>query len=140
MISLITAKIIRTNAQYAYKLKGKGEKYLVRHAEGESAADIIIDYLTPYAVEGAPVSIESVVVQKSAEVLEGSHEDCPIYKCAIRLEEILEEGKTHKVRRNVFIPALDPGEALKFVEEEMSGGTYDYEILSVQKTNIIEIK
>lgn len=139
MISLVTAKVIRANEQYNYKLKGKGEKYLVNHNEGESASDIIVDYLTPYAVEGSVVSIESVMVQKSTEILDSKDEDCPIYKCSIRLEELLEDGKTRKVQRKIFVQASNPAEAIALVENEMTG-LYEYEVLSVTKTNIIEIK
>lgn len=139
MISIVTAKVIRANAQYAYKLKGKGEKYLVKHQEKESAADIVVKYLTPYVVENAPLSIESVVVQKSSEVLNEGEGYERIYKCSLRLEEELESGKVHWVQRKVFVSALSIADALKFVEEDMSGTVYDYEILSVQKTNIIEI-
>ena len=139
MISIVTAKVIRANAQYAYKLKGKGEKYLVWHDEGESAADIVVKYLTPYVVENAPLSIESVVVQKSAEVLNEGQGYERIYKCSLRFEEELESGKVHWVQRKVFLPASSVTEAVKLVEEDMSGTVYNYEILSVQKTNIIEI-
>lgn len=140
MISLVTANVIRANARYTYKLKGKGEKYLVEHNEDESAADKIVQYLTPYAVTGTTVSIESVVVQKNSEVLTGSHEDCPVYKCTIRGEETTDEGVIRKYQRKYFIQALNPVEAIGMIQDACDGMTDDYEILSVAKTNIIEIK
>lgn len=140
MISLVTAKVIRANAQYAYKLKGKGEKYLVEHNEDESAADKIVRNLTPYTITGTTVSIESVVVQKSSEVLDSNYEDCPVYKCTIRGEETTDEGRIRKYQRKYFIQALDPVEAIEMIHAARHGTTDDYEILSVAKTNIIEIK
>lgn len=41
-ISLVTARVIRRNELYGYKLKGKGEQYLVRHQEGENAGVVSI--------------------------------------------------------------------------------------------------
>ena len=140
MISLVTAKDIRANAQHAYKMKGKGEKYLVCHEEGESATDIIVDYLTPYALEGTPIHIESVVVQKNSEILESEHEDCPIYKLSVRGVEDTDDGRVKKFLRRMFVQAISPDLALELAKNNIRGCVSEYEILSVQKTPIIEIK
>ena len=140
MISLVTAKVIRANAQYAYKLKGQGEKYLVEHNDNESASDKIVEYLTPYAVYGCPVQVESVAVQKKSEILIGNHEDCPIFKCCVRGMETDVDGKSRKFQRRYFAQAIDPIEAIAMVQEAFEDTACEYEILSVAKTNIIEIK
>lgn len=55
-LSLVTAKVIRENENYSYKLVGKGEKYLVRHEEAGNAGDKVIEEITPFAKE--PIVIE----------------------------------------------------------------------------------
>lgn len=139
MISLVTAKVTRANDMYAFLKNGKCEKYLVRHNENESATGIIVEYLTPYAVEYRPVSIENVVEQKDTEVLESAHEDCPIYKVVIRGMEDTLDGRMRKFSRKVFVQAPSLDIALKQTEEAW-GNVDEYEVVSVQKTPIIEIK
>ena len=55
-LSIVVAKVVRENAQYKYKLVGKGERYLVQHQEGDNPGNAVMKYLTPYAKE--PVVIE----------------------------------------------------------------------------------
>lgn len=62
-LSLVTAKITRENEQYNYRIVGRGEKYLVKHEDGENAGDKVIEKLTPFAKE--PIVIEQVVLQKN---------------------------------------------------------------------------
>jgi len=69
-LSLVTAKVVRENEQYAYKLVGKGEKYLVLHEDGEKPEDVVISELAPFSKE--PVSVESVVLQKKLRNNRGS--------------------------------------------------------------------
>lgn len=46
-LSIVVAKVVRENAQYKYKLVGKGERYLVHHQEGDNSGNAVMKYLTP---------------------------------------------------------------------------------------------
>lgn len=138
MISIVTAKIIRKNEQYNYRVVGKGERYLVVHEDGEGAGDVVLQYLAPYAQE--PVVIEATALQKSTEIigLDEPEEGCGIYKASVVFRELLESGKTKKTTRRYYILAEELSSAHEKLDEFLCAMVQDYEVVSVSKTNIIE--
>lgn len=137
MLSIVTARVARQNEHYNY-VATKGEKYLVRHEEGESASNIIVEHLSPYAI--SPVQIESVVVQKSTDLLAEPQEALPIYKATVQ-ELLLNEknGKTKRKTHKYYLQAQDFAGALDRVEDELCHLMGNFEIQSITKTPIIEI-
>lgn len=139
MISIVTAKVVRKNEQYNYRLVGKGERYLVSHEDGESAGDKVVEYLTPYAEE--PVVIEATSLQKSTEVVivDGVEESDTLYKASV--QEILvseDSGKVKRITRKYFVLARNFAEAHENLEVFLGGMCGTFEIGSITKTNIIE--
>lgn len=135
-ISLVTAKVVRENEQYNYKLVGKGEKYLVQHNEGENAGEKVMEYLTPYAKE--PVIIESVVLQKSyAEIIGEVDSNKSIFRANIEVVVLDKDGqKTQKTAHKYYIF----GSSVKDVVAVIEGlGYLDFAISSIARTNIIEV-
>lgn len=135
-LSLVTAKIVRENAQYAYKLVGKGEKYLVRHQDGDNAGAKVMEYLAPYAKE--PVVIEAVALQKNIEFLNPDNTKDNIYKCVIEYHLLNEDtGKETKVRKGCYVYATSPKEVIDIIDEH----TYfaDSAVTSISLTKIIEL-
>lgn len=135
-ISLVTARAVRQNAQYTYKLKGKGEQYLVIHEDGENAGDKVLEYLTPYVV--SPVTIEAIKLQKNVEfVNEGDVKD-HIYKCVVEYVTLNDKsGKETRVRKPLYVFGNDVRDALHGVEE--SFGMEADVIKSISLTKIIEL-
>lgn len=132
-ISLVTARVVRRNAQYAYKLVGKGEQYLVRHEDGDNAGDKVLEYLAPYAAE--PVTIEAVRLEKNVEFLNAEDVRDQIYKCTIEYVTLNEKmGKETKVRRSRYVYANSCKEAID-VACELEAGC----VTSVSLTKIIEL-
>lgn len=136
-LSLVTAKVVRENAQYSYKVVGRGEKYLVQHEEGENAGDKVLEYLAPYAKE--PVIIESVALQKSGEII-GDASDAFVYKAKVEFIEVNgDTGKEKKVTRNHFVCANSTREAFDVVADYLSGFISDNSVSALSRTKIIEI-
>lgn len=135
-LSLVTAKVIRENENYSYKLVGKGEKYLVRHEEAGNAGDKVIEEITPFAKE--PIVIEQVSLQKNTEII-GYENSEFIFKASVEFIELKDNGKEYKVKRNYFVLANSIQEALDtlkgFTEISMS----DNYITSITRTKIIEV-
>lgn len=140
MISIVTAKIIRKNEQYNYRVVGKGERYLVVHEDGEGAGDVVLQYLAPYAQE--PVVIEATALQKSTEIIgldnPEAEERCGIYKASVVFRELLESGKTKKTTRRYYILAEELSYAHGMLDDFLCSMVQDYEVVSISKTNIIE--
>ncbi|MDN4754435.1 hypothetical protein QYZ87_07830 [Porphyromonadaceae bacterium W3.11] len=70
-ISLVTARVVRENEQYAYKLVGKGEKYLVRHEDGDNAGESIreaLNVMDDFHVL-ADVAVTSIAITNISGVL-----------------------------------------------------------------------
>lgn len=137
MLSVITARVARQNEHYNY-VATKGEKYLVCHEEGESASDMIIAYLTPYAI--SPVQIESIVVQKNTDLLTTPEVDLTIYKATVQ-EHVLNEknGKTKRITHKYYLQGEHIGQALEMLEKELSCLFSHFDIVTITKTPIIEI-
>lgn len=132
-LSLVTAKVIRENEQYAYKLVGKGEKYLVFHDEVEKAEDSVIIELTPFSKE--PVSIDSVVVQKNCEIIGDSEREL-IFKASIKfmyLDEI--SGKEKKTTRKLFVHADSVKDAANAIYAEIP----EAHLSSISETKILDV-
>lgn len=135
-ISLVTAKVVRENEQYAYKLVGKGEKYLVRHQDGDNAGDKVLAYLSPYAKE--PVCIEAVALQKNIEFVNPEEPADHIYKCAVEYSTLNEEtGKEQTVRKSYYVYADTVRGVMTTLEDVMRFN--DVAITSISRTKIIEL-
>ena len=133
-LSLVTAKVIRENEQYAYKLVSKGEKYLVLHEDGEKAEDRVISELSPFAKE--PVVIDSVVVQKSAEVVDAKDGADFVFKIAVKaiyIDEI--SGKEKKVTRKLFVRAFSIENAISAAKKHEPFGN----VASISETKILDV-
>ena len=136
-LSLVTAKITRENEQYNYRIVGRGEKYLVKHEDGENAGDKVIEKLTPFAKE--PIVIEQVVLQKTTEII-GEPDEEFIYKAQIQFLEVNENtGKEKKMTRNYFVCANSTRDAFEVLSDYIDGFFSDSSIVSVVRTKIIEI-
>jgi len=132
-LSLVTAKVVRENDQYAYKLIGKGEKYLVFHEDLEKAEDTVILELTPFSKE--PVSIDSVIVQKNSEII-GDSESEQIFKASVKfmyLDEI--SGKEKKSSRKLFVRADTIEAAILVISSEIPEG----HLASITETKIFDV-
>lgn len=46
-MSIVTVTVTRENEQYAYKIVGKGEQYLVLHDDGQNAAEAVLKEVEP---------------------------------------------------------------------------------------------
>lgn len=135
-ISLVTARIVRQNAQYAYELKGKGEQYLVRHEEGENAGEKVVEYLTPYAAQ--PVVVEAVALQKGVEFINADNQKDGIYRCVVEyVETDMDTNKEKKVRRVLYVYANSIRQTLHAVDEDF--GMEMMSVASVSRTKIIEL-
>ena len=133
-LSLVTAKVVRENEMYRYKLVGKGEKYLVAHEDMENPGDKVVVELTPFAKE--PVVIEQVVLQKNVEFIESDGD--VIYKSAVEYIE-LNENTGKKVRRNYYLRANSTKEAFDVLSDYISVFVSDNSIVSVVRTKIIDV-
>lgn len=136
-ISLVTAKVVRENEKYKYKLVGKGEKYLVQHEDGDHPGDRVIEELSPYAVE--PVQIEGIASLKKTEIIES--EGDVTYKVVVEFLEVGEVSqKLKKTKYNYFVRSnefLD--DVIVQVRKYLSSSVSDWAIVSCSRTNIIDI-
>ena len=132
-LSLVTAKVVRENEQYAYKLVGKGEKYLVLHDELEKAEDSVMTELTPFSKK--PISIDSVVVQKNCEII-GDSECELIFKASVKFmyfDEI--SGKEKKSTRKLFVRADSVKDAATVIYSEIP----EAHLSSITETKILDV-
>lgn len=135
-LSTVTARIVRENEQYKYKIKGKGEKYLVIHEEGENAGDIVVEYLSPFAKE--PVKIEQTTLLKGRPEIIGEGDN--IFQAKIEYISVDEnKGKERKITNTYFVQAGHIREAFDALAEFISDFVSDACITSVSKTKIIEV-
>lgn len=132
-LSLVTAKVVRENEQYAYKLVGKGEKYLVLHEDGQKAEDRVISELSPFAKE--PIVIDSVVVQKKSEII-GDFKCDIIFKAVVKLayyDEI--SGKEKTSSNKLFVFAESAKNAISVILEEIP----ESHLVSISETKILDV-
>lgn len=137
-LSTVTARIVRESEQckYKLKLKGKGEKYLVLHDEGENAGDIVMAYLSPFAKE--PVKIQQTTLLKGRTEIIGKGET--IFQAKIEFVTIDEnKGKERKVSETYFVKSDGIREAFEELAEFVSGFISDAAITSVVRTKIVEV-
>lgn len=136
-ISLVTARVVRSNEQYGFKLKGKGEQYLVRHQEGENSGDKVVEYLQPFAIE--PIIIEAVRLEKGVDFLNQEEKRARIYKCTVEYIVLNEStGRESKVRKGKYLYADDCQDALNCVENSL-GPAERAGVVSMALTKIIEL-
>lgn len=136
-LSLVTAKVVRENEQYSYKLVGKGEKYLVIHEDGENAGEKVMKELAPYAKE--PIVIESVVLKKQHEVVQIYDGGC-VYQVVVECAEENEKtGKVRKFKIYYYVKANTTRDAFESIAEHLVGFVSDIAIVGVQCTKIIDI-
>lgn len=139
--SIVTVKIVRKNDQYAYKLKGKGEQYLVTHEDGAKPEDSVIEHLSDYAQ--VPIQVESIITCKNnPEILpfDPAEGDTIIYKAIVQLVSFSEEtGKETKQTVPVYIHSESIDKALSQLIEHSSSWISDVNIKSISKTNLIEV-
>lgn len=133
-ISIVVAKVVRSNEQYQYKVVGKGEKYLVAHADNENAGDKVVEYLKPFAKE---IRVESISLQNNSEALCGVEGES-IYKGVVRYTSETEEGKMKRSTHKFFVGGKTFEEANLLLSSFLDSNAQDAEILSLTKTNIIE--
>ncbi|HOI27358.1 MAG TPA: DUF4494 family protein [Paludibacteraceae bacterium] len=105
---IVTARVVRENEQYSYKVVGKGEQYLVKGPDSmttEQASAEVIKQITPYAKE--PVTIEQVRLVKNCDsfVSEEMPDGCDFtfYKLTFKYTLVTEEGRRSKVMQNVIV-------------------------------------
>ena len=121
-ISVVTAKVVRENEQYAYKLVGKGGKYIVMHEDGENAGEKVVEKLSPFAKE--LVEIQQVRV----------------YKAHIEYSEMNEvTGGTKKQTLRYFVCADNIKEAYSLLADFIHEFVDESAIQSIIRTNIIEV-
>lgn len=137
-LSTVTARIVRENEQYKYKIKGKGEKYLVIHEEGKNAGDIVAEYLSPFAKE--PVKIEQTALFKGRPEIINKNENGMIFQAKVEYISVDEnKGKERKITNTYFVQASHIREAFEALAEFISDFVSDACITSVSKTKIIEV-
>ena len=136
-ISVVTAKVVRENEQYAYKLVGKGGKYIVMHEDGENAGEKVVEKLSPFAKE--LVEIQQVSLMKSMEVV-GDTEAESVYKAHIEYSEMNEvTGGTKKQTLRYFVCADNIKEAYSLLADFIHEFVDESAIQSIIRTNIIEV-
>lgn len=134
-LSIVIAKVIRSNEQYKYKLVGKGEKYLVTHRDNENAGDIVVEYLKPFVSD---IRIESVALQNNSQVV-GIDDEKQIYKAVVKQIVLNEEGIEKRLNQKIFLGGKDFFEANTLLMAYIDSSVQESEVLSISKTNIIEL-
>ncbi len=136
-LSLVTAKVVRENEQYNYRMVGRGERYLVRHSEDENAGEKLSKYLTQYAKE--PVVVEQVILQKNNEVI-GELTDDVVFKATVAFIEVdPDTNKKRKVTRSYFVCADSIREAFDTLSGYLSDFLCGNSIVSIAQTKILEV-
>ncbi|MDR0872531.1 MAG: DUF4494 family protein [Prevotellaceae bacterium] len=136
-LSLVTARIVRENEQYKYKIVGKGEKYLVRHDENEDAGVKTLEYLTPFAKE--PVKIEQITLLKpSVELVDNGDADFT-FKVGIQFIQVDDNQKERKRSQTLYVRADDLQEAFDMSSVYLNDWLCDKAITSISRTGIIDV-
>ena len=135
-LSLVTARVVRQNEQYNYKVVGKGEQYLVKHADDERADEKAIEFLKPFSREPVIV-VRTELLKGSVELLE--HEEADrFYKCITEYMELLETGKEKKVTGQYFVQASNISEVMsQLLKAYMHLDAVD--VKSIARSKIIDV-
>lgn len=142
-LTIVCARVVRKNEQYSYQLKGKGERYLVVHDEDKDAAEIVKEYLRPFAIQ-EPV-IESIAVQRGISFIENDYEAEFVWKAVVRYKEekILDSGETKevKVSEKFFLKAIDFRDAFHTLTNYLETSTMHPSdaIVSINRFNVIDV-
>ncbi|MGP1420052.1 MAG: DUF4494 family protein [Tannerella sp.] len=137
-LSLVTARVVRQNEQYGYKVVGKGERYLVLHEENENAGDKVVEFLKPYASE--PVRIVQTTLQKKGLELIGDKSAESFYNATAEYMQLTESGKERKVVFRFIVQAKTAKDALLHIDEHLSKLMVDSDgITMISKTKIIDV-
>ncbi len=135
-LSLVTARVVRQNEQYNYKVVGKGEQYLVRHADNERADEKAIEFLKPFSREPVIV-VRTELLKGSVELLEHEETD-RFYKCITEYMELLETGKEKKVTGQYFVQASNISDVMsKLLKAYMHLDAVD--VKSIARSKIIDV-
>ena len=135
-LTLVTARVVRKNERYAYKLVGKGERYLVKHEEGENAGDKVIQELT-YDAEEPVIVVQTQLLKNNVEFIEDEKAD-HFFNARVEYTELADDGKREKkvkdryiVQANTAKEAFNTLSAVTNVDDDC--------ITTVAITNIIDV-
>lgn len=142
-LTIVCARVVRKNEQYAYQLKGKGERYLVVHEENENASDIVKEYLHPFAIQEP--SIESITLQKGVSFIGNEEDEGDVWKALIRYteEKLLDSGDTKeiKVSERFFLKAINFRDAYHTLVNYLETSTMHPtdSVVSINRLNVIDV-
>lgn len=141
-LSMVSAKVLRQNENYKYRLAGKGERYLVYHNEDDSPIEIVKNYLRPYVIEEP--SIDSVALQRGVSYVEDSMGDY-VWRAQLRYTSriLLENGteKERKVSAKYLVCADDMSQAFESIVAYLESNTEhpSSSLVSISRVNVIEV-
>ncbi len=135
-LTLVTARVVRKNERYAYKLVGKGERYLVKHKEGENAGDKVIQELT-YDAEVPVIVVQTQLLKNNVEFIEDEKAD-RFFNAKVEYTELTDDGKREKkVKDRYIVQANTAKEAFNRLSAVINAD--DDCITTVAITNIIDV-
>ena len=135
-LTLVTARVVRKNERYAYKLVGKGERYLVKHKEGENAGDKVIQELT-YDAEEPVIVVQTQLLKNSVELIEDEKAN-RFFNATVEYTELTDDGKREKkVKDRYIVQANTAKEAFNRLSAVINAD--DDCITTVAITNIIDV-
>ena len=135
-LTLVTARVVRKNERYAYKLVGKGERYLVKHKEGENAGDKVIQELT-YDAEEPVIVVQTQLLKNSVELIEDEKAN-RFFNATVEYTELTDDGKREKkVKDRYIVQANTAKEAFNTLSVVIN--VDDDCITTVAITNIIDV-
>ena len=135
-LTLVTVRVVRKNERYAYKLVGKGERYLVKHKEGENAGDKVIQELT-YDAEVPVIVVQTQLLKNNVEFIEDEKAD-RFFNAKVEYTELTDDGKREKkVKDRYIVQANTAKEAFNRLSAVINAD--DDCITTVAITNIIDV-
>ena len=135
-LTLVTARVVRKNERYAYKLVGKGERYLVKHKEGENAGDKVIQELT-YDADVPVIVVQTQLLKNNVEFIEDEKAD-RFFNAKVEYTELTDDGKREKkVKDRYIVQANTAKEAFNRLSAVINAD--DDCITTVAITNIIDV-
>ena len=135
-LTLVTARVVRKNERYAYKLVGKGARYLVKHKEGENAGDKVILELT-YDAEVPVIVVQTQLLKNNVEFIEDEKAD-RFFNAKVEYTELTDDGKREKkVKDRYIVQANTAKEAFNRLSAVINAD--DDCITTVAITNIIDV-
>ena len=135
-LTLVTVRVVRKNERYAYKLVGKGARYLVKHKEGENAGDKVILELT-YDAEVPVIVVQTQLLKNNVEFIEDEKAD-RFFNAKVEYTELTDDGKREKkVKDRYIVQANTAKEAFNRLSAVINAD--DDCITTVAITNIIDV-